>query len=54
MKKLTALFCVLCVFFTACKQESWHPESTEVVFDTQQLTVEKEYENTDLGSVEMD
>ena len=55
MKKVISLFLVLIMLcFTSCKQESWHPESTEVVFDTQQLTVEKEYENTDLGSGEMD
>lgn len=55
MKKFTALLLALCMVFTACgKEESWHPESTEVVFDTQQLTVEKEWEDTDLGSGEMD
>lgn len=54
MKKLSVLFVILCVFFTACSQDSWHPESTAVVFDTQQLTVEKLRQNTDLGSGKMD
>jgi len=55
MKRFFSLFIVCFMLaFTACSHESWHPASTEVVFDTQQLTVEKVYENTDLGSGEMD
>lgn len=55
MKKAISLLLVLVMFcFTACSEEKWHPETTEVEFDTQQLTVEKLYEATDLGSGEMD
>lgn len=55
MKKLIAAITLVIICLTGCaKEEIWHPESTEVVFDMQELTVEKAYENTDLGSGEME
>lgn len=55
MKKLLAAIILVTVCLTGCaKEEKWHPESTEVVFDTQQLTVEKIDENTDFCSGEME
>ncbi len=53
MKKLIAAITLVIICLTGCaKEEIWHPESTEVVFDMQELTVEKAYETADLASDE--
>ena len=42
MKKLIALLILVTVCLPGCaKEEKWHPESTEVVFDTQQIIIAK-------------
>ena len=55
MKKLIALLILVTVCISGCaKEEKWHPESTEVVFDTQQITVEKAYETGERAVDETD
>ena len=55
MKKLVAVFiAVVMLCLTACSEEKWHPDSTQVNFDTQRIKIYKKRENTDFGSGEMD
>ncbi|MBQ8604702.1 MAG: hypothetical protein IJ410_07670 [Oscillospiraceae bacterium] len=55
MKKLITAIILMIICFTGCaKDEKWHPESTEVVFDSQQIVVEKADETTDIAGDDTD
>ena len=51
--KIIFLSALLCLF-TACSDDNWHPQSTEVVFEKQEISIELMAEDTDFGAGSMD
>ena len=51
--KIIFLSALLCLF-TACSADNWHPQSTEVIFEKQEIGIELMVEDANFGAGSMD